>query len=169
MTQQLPGLSEWRRDQARSWTNPPAGPKAPEAGRPWPLVATSLAPVSLSVPVWGGNEVLPGIVCKLQNKGLLTLQHYNRLTQLSFPWSCPVSLLLSAFCLPTACHCSTAGARPLVALFYSVQKSPPLEHLLRTGPTETTSSSSSGGEPLIKSYSGCLPVVQICWEEASWN
>lgn len=56
------------------WINSPAGPRAPEAGRPLPPVATSLAPVSLLVSVWGTNEALSRIVYKLQNKGLLALQ-----------------------------------------------------------------------------------------------
>lgn len=86
------------------------------------------------------------------------------------PWLCaaPPSRLAPAWsqCLPDS---PAAGARFLLALFYSVQKARPLEHLLAMRPTETSPAHPAGAEPLIKLYSLSFSVIQIGWEEASWN
>lgn len=43
------------------------------------------------------------------------------------------------------------------------------EHLLAMRPTETLPAHPAGAKPLIKLYSLCLSVIQMGWDEASWN
>ena len=44
-----------------------------------------------------------------------------------------------------------------------------LEHLLVMRATETPPAHPAGAEPLIKLYLLCLAVIQLGWDEASWN
>lgn len=63
------------------------------------------------------------------------------------------------------CHRS---AVPAGALLFGANSMAPV-HLLAMKPTETLRAHPVGAELLIQLYSLCFSVIQIDWEEASWN